>query len=259
MQVTFLGTADGHTSARREHSGIFIQFPDTSILLDCGASVARFLTQKKISADVPEMIWISHMHSDHVGQFTTLIQSLWLRGRHAPLHVYGPGGVVDALRLWLAHSLLFPELIGFPLHWHATEPGQVQKQGPLLLTAFATEHLSNLASHYQQQHPETCFACHGVLLEHQGQRTIYSADIAQPTDLIPPLKAGPIHALFCEMTHFPERDLFTEIAQHQVASLWITHYPDHLITQESQIQAWAKEAGYTGDVHLMHDRLCHEI
>ena len=73
MRAIFLGTADGHTSARREHSGILIQTEDCSILLDCGAAAARFLQFKKIEVDVPEMLWISHMHSDHNGQVSSLI------------------------------------------------------------------------------------------------------------------------------------------------------------------------------------------
>src|ERR1700748_1635669 len=86
MRAIFLGTADGHTSAKREHSGILLQTKETSILLDCGASAARFLLGKKIEPDVPEMLFISHMHSDHNGMISQLIQSLWLRTRRAPLH-----------------------------------------------------------------------------------------------------------------------------------------------------------------------------
>src|SRR5277367_6083754 len=107
MRAIFLGTADGHTSARREHSGILIQAEEATLLLDCGASVARFLLQKKFQPTVPEVLWISHMHSDHNGQFANLIQSLWLRARRAPLDVYGPPEVMRTAKDWLEKCLLF--------------------------------------------------------------------------------------------------------------------------------------------------------
>jgi ribonuclease BN (tRNA processing enzyme) len=259
MRAIFLGTADGHTSARREHSGILIQTRETSLLLDCGAAAARFLLAKKIEPDVPEILWISHMHSDHNGQVSSLIQSLWLRTRRAPLHVFGPAQVMSDLKDWLEKCLLFPELIGFPIHWHAVKPGRPWTHGPFTLTAFATQHLVSLASHFKRAYPKTCFDCYGLLIQYGGRRYVYSADLAHPVELVPALKDGKVTALLCELTHFPERELFREVAKYSVQSVWITHYPDHLVRREAEIKLIAREEKYRGEVHLMHDRVAHEI
>jgi len=259
MRAIFLGTADGHTSARREHSGILLQTQETSLLLDCGAAVARFFLHKKIDADVPESLWISHMHSDHTGQFSSLIQSLWLRTRRAPLHVFGPADVLTDMKNWLEKCLLFPELIGFPIHWQPVKPGRTIVHGPFKLTAFATQHLSNLAGHFKRAYPSTCFECYGLLLEHEGRRYVYSADLAHPAELTPALKGGKVTALLCELTHFPERDLFHELIKHSVQSVWITHYPDHLVRREAELKLIAREEKFRGEVHLMHDKVAHEI
>jgi Cft2 family RNA processing exonuclease len=259
MRAIFLGTADGHTSARREHSGILLQTKETSILLDCGAAAARFLLGKKIEADVPEMLWISHMHSDHNGLISQLIQSLWLRTRRAPLHVFGPAMILEQLADWLEKCLLFPELIGFPIEWHPVRPGKPFQHGPFQMTAFATEHLDNLASHFKRAYPKTCFDCYGLVIDYEGQRYVYSADLAHPIELAPALNRGKVAALMCELTHFPERDLFREMAKHAVKSVWITHYPDHLVRREAEIKSIAREEKFKGDVHLMHDRVAHEI
>jgi hypothetical protein len=226
MRAIFLGTADGHTSARREHSGILLQTRggDSSLLLDCGAAAARFFLHKKIETDIPEILWISHMHSDHNGQVSSLIQSLWLRARRAPLHVFGPAGVLAPIKDWLEKCLLFPELIGFPIHWHPVKPGKPFVHGPFTMTAFATQHLVSLASHFKRAYPKTCFDCYGLVI-----------------------------------THVPERDLFHEVAKYAVQSVWITHYPDHLVRKEAEIKAMAKDEKFRGDVHLMHDRVAHEI
>ena len=103
---------------------------------------------------MPETLWISHMHSDHNGMITQLIQSLWLRTRRAPLHVFGPAMILEQMADWLEKCLLFPELIGFPIEWHAVKPGRPWQHGPFKMTAFATEHLHNLASHFKRAYPE---------------------------------------------------------------------------------------------------------
>lgn len=259
MRAIFLGTADGHTSARREHSGILLQTKETSLLLDCGAAAARFLLGKKIEADVPEMLFISHMHSDHNGLISQLIQSLWLRTRRAPLHVFGPAMILEQVEDWLAKCLLFPELIGFPIEWHPVRPGKPFTHGPFQMTAFATEHLHNLAGHFKRAYPNTCFDCYGLVIEYGGQRYVYSADLAHPVELVPALSGGKVAALMCELTHFPERDLFREMAKHAVKSVWITHYPDHLVRREAELKVIAKEEKFRGEVHLMHDRVAHDI
>jgi hypothetical protein len=259
MRAIFLGTADGHTSARREHSGILIQTEETTLLLDCGAAAARFLLQKKYQPDIPEVLWISHMHSDHNGQVSSLIQSLWLRARRAPLHIFGPAQVMRDMKEWLEKCLLFPELIGFPIYWHEVKPGKPHMHGAFTLTAFPTQHLSSLASYFKRAYPNTCFDCYGLVLEYEGQRYVYSADLAHPREMVPALKDAKTTALLCELTHFPERELFHEVAQYPVRSIWITHYPDHLARRETELRLIAREEKFRGEVHLMHDRIAHEI
>lgn len=259
MRAYFLGTADGHTSARREHSGILLQAKESTLLLDCGAAAARFLLHKKFEPDIPEILWISHMHSDHNGQVSSLIQSLWLRTRRAPLHVYGPAGVVNAMKDWMERCILFPELVGFPIHWTPVKPGRAWKHGPFTLRPFATDHLVSLASHFKRAYPNTCFDCYGLEIDYGGRKYVYSADLASPAELAPALSGGKVAALLCELTHFPEQDLFAEVAKHRVESVWITHYPDHLVKREAQLQELARQEKYRGTVHLMHDRVAHEI
>jgi hypothetical protein len=259
MRAIFIGTADGHTSTRREHSGILIQTHESSLLLDCGAAAARFLLQKKMLPDVPETLWLSHMHSDHNGQVASLIQSLWLRARRAPLHIFGPAEVMQAMQDWLEKCLLFPELIGFPIVWHPIKPGKAVVHGTFKFTAFATQHLASLAGYFKRAYPNTCFDCYGVVIEHEGRHYVYSADLAHPSEMAVALKDEKITALMCELTHFPERELFREVAKYPVQSIWITHYPDHLVRKEAELKLIAREEKFRGEVHLMHDRIAHEI
>ena len=259
LRATFLGTADGHTSASRQHSGILLETTDTSLLLDCGAAAAPFLLSGNYDTAVPGAIWLSHMHSDHIGQLSSLIQSLWLRERKAPLTFFGPAEVMRATKDWLARCLLFSELIGFPLVWQPVKPGRPVKYGPYTLTAFATDHLSSLADHFEYRYPHTCFECYGVTVQCHERRYVYSADLAHPRELAAALEGGKTDALLCELTHFPERELFREIAKYEVDSLLITHYPDTLMGEEKKLKLIAQEEKYTGSVLLMHDKVAQEL
>jgi Cft2 family RNA processing exonuclease len=259
VRAFFLGTADGFASSSRDHSGVLLETEDASLLLDCGAAAERHFVAGKFSPDVPGALWLSHMHSDHVGQFSMLIQSLWLRKRRTPLHVFGPRAVVDAMRDWLARGLLFPELIGFPIEWHAVRPGETVTHGPFTLTAFATEHLSSLAAQFGAAYPGTCFECYGVAIDCHGRRYVYSSDLAHPRELLPALEGCEVRALICELAHFTERELFHELAPHRIGSLWITHYGDALTDREDDLRAAAREEGFKGHVHLLQDKVATEL
>lgn len=259
LRALFLGTADGSSSSSRDHSGILLETENASLLLDCGAAAERHLVAGELPVDVPGAIWLSHMHSDHIGQVGMLVQSLWLRKRRAPLHIFGPQAVLDVMREWLARCLLFPELIGFSIEWRAVQPGEPVTHGPFTLTAFATEHLSSLAAQFQAAYPGTCFECYGVAIDCHGKRYVYSADLAHPREMAPALADRQVTALICELAHFPERELFRELAQYQVKSLWITHYGDFWTNREKELKIAACEENFTGAVHLLQDKVAIEI
>ncbi len=259
MRALCFGTSDGHTSAGRDHSGILLEAAGESFLLDCGAPAARLLLREKYGPDVPGALWISHMHSDHVGQIGALIQSLWLRQRRATLHAFGPAEVLRAMQDWLARCLLFPELIGFPIEWHDVTPDRPVTLGAYTLTAFPTRHLSSLSEQFRQGYPNTSFDCYGLRLDGPEGRCVYSADIEHPRDLDPALKGGRVRALISEMSHFPERVLFRHLAPFPIDSLWLTHYPDRFVDQEANLRTLAKEENFLGSVHLMKDNVAHDM
>jgi ribonuclease BN (tRNA processing enzyme) len=259
LRATFLGTAAGDTSIDRDHSGVLLEADGASLLLDCGGNIARHFRSNEIAADLPGAVWLSHMHSDHVGQFGMLIQSLWLRQRRAPLRVFGPPEVMRVMQEWLVRCILFPELIGFPVEWHAVEPGVAITHGPFTLTAFATEHLASLAQQFRKNYPATCFECYGVAIDVQGRRYVYSADLAHPRELAPALEGREVAALICELAHYPEHELFRELARFDVKSLWITHYPDAYAGQEKRLKLAAQEEKFRGTVRLLQDKVAEEI
>jgi ribonuclease BN (tRNA processing enzyme) len=259
LRSTFLGTAAGDTSVTREHSGLLLETDGASLLLDCGGNVARHFHANEFPVEVPTAIWLSHMHSDHIGQFSMLIQSLWLRQRRAPLHVFGPAEVLRVMEDWLVRCILFPGLIGFPIEWRPVQPGVPVTEGPFTLTAFATDHLVSLAQQFQKAHPATCFECYGAAIDVHGRRYVYSADLAHPREMAPALEGREITGLFCELAHYPEHELFHELAPYDIKSVWLTHYPDAFVGQEKRLKLAGHEQNFKGSIHLMQDKVAEEI
>jgi hypothetical protein len=253
MRATFLGTADGHTSPTRTHTGIFLDLGPQTLLFECGAPAANYFSWAQIDPNQPGLIWLSHAHSDHIGQFPMLIQSLWLRGRRAPLVVCAPRGLISVLQDYLAKCLLFPELIGFSIVWHGLTSRKKISMGDVLLTPFATQHLHSLAKYFKKDYPETCYECFGAVIEVKGARIVHSADIAAPKDLTPVLRGFTTRALLTEVTHFPEKSLFEELAHHEIQKVFLTHYAESLVGQEKALKRLAEQHGFRGSLKLMRD------
>jgi ribonuclease BN (tRNA processing enzyme) len=253
MRATFLGTADGHASPGRSHSGVYLTEGKTSLLLDCGAPAAQFFLQKRIAANHPKALWLSHMHSDHLGQFPMLIQSLWLRARREPLTVYAPQPVIPTLQDYLQKCLLFPGLIGFPIVWHGITARKKFSLDHLTLQPFPTTHLLSLAKFFRKSHPHTCFDCYGLIVNSHAGRIVYSADLASPRELRSCLQK-PTRALICELAHFPEKLLFEELALAQpINQTLITHYPDRLSPRQRQLRQLARDCRFDSGIKIVKD------
>ena len=72
------------------------------IVIDCGIGVARALVMAGVDLKTLDMICITHLHSDHVLELGPLIHTAWTTGLARPLTVYGPPGIEDYWRGFLA-------------------------------------------------------------------------------------------------------------------------------------------------------------
>lgn len=254
MKLTFLGTCDGHTSIGREHNGLLIESADGSLLADAGANVPQFLLRLGYPADFPEAFYLSHMHSDHTTHVASLIQSLWLRGRKAPLKLYAPAGVIATIRPWLEQSLLFPGLIGFTIDWQELEESKTITTPAGKLTPFATTHLHALQKQFGADHPSTCFDCYGFTLTSKRKRLVVSADLGAAQDLIPVLDQS-TQALVVELAHFSIEDLAAVIAGKDITQVWLTHYRAGISSEMTSNISLLKKTGFSGELCLATDTL----
>jgi ribonuclease Z len=61
-------------------------------LFDTGTGSAENLYALRPDFSKVDKAFVSHLHSDHVGDTDALWIGGWLSGRYAPLHIYGPSG-----------------------------------------------------------------------------------------------------------------------------------------------------------------------
>ena len=61
-------------------------------LFDGGTGSGARIASLHIPYEFLNKIFISHLHTDHFGDFSAYFIGGWLAGRQGPLHVYGPSG-----------------------------------------------------------------------------------------------------------------------------------------------------------------------
>jgi ribonuclease Z len=100
LDVVFLGTAGSAPSARRALPATLVRRGGDRLLFDCGEGTQRQLLRSIGLVDLEE-VFLTHFHADHFLGLPGMIKSFSLRGREAPLTVYGPPGLralFDGLR-----------------------------------------------------------------------------------------------------------------------------------------------------------------
>src|SRR5687767_5363315 len=117
------GVGDGIASAERNHSSYLYRLGAASVLIDCGEPVSRSFKASGLSYDAIDRIFLSHLHSDHVGGLFMLLQSFWLEPRKKELTIHLPNDAIEPVTRMLHAAYLFPEVLPFPLRFQPHLPG----------------------------------------------------------------------------------------------------------------------------------------
>jgi len=92
--IRFLGTSGSVVTPQRMCAGVLFQ----DKLIDVGFGVLTNLVKSKVDLDTVNDIFISHTHSDHVGDFTGLIWAMAMMNRRRRVRVVSSPGVATVLR-----------------------------------------------------------------------------------------------------------------------------------------------------------------
>jgi ribonuclease Z len=215
------GVGDGTASADRNHSSYLYRLGAVSVLIDCGEPVSRSFKASGLNYDTIDRIFLSHLHSDHVGGLFMLMQSFWLEPRRKELTVHLPKDAIEPLTKMLQAAYLFPEVLPFALRFEALVAETPVAFGDAKVTSYRTTHLDALRKNFQAQYPGD-YNAYCFLIESGKRRIAHSADIGAPQDL-EPLLDQPVDLLVCEVAHFMPEDLFTYLRDKKIGRILFTH------------------------------------
>ncbi len=215
------GVGDGMACADRNHSSYLYGLGHATVLIDCGEPVSRSFQALRLDCNAIDRVFLSHLHSDHVGGFFMLLQGFWLGQRKKPLRVHLPADGITPLRQMLTAAYLFEELFKFELIFEPLQEGRAVKVGEAKVTPYRTTHLDRLRRAFQAKYPGD-YAAYAFLIESDGLRIAHSADLGAVEDL-DPLLAGSLDLLVCELSHFTPRRLFGYLRNRDIRQTVFTH------------------------------------
>lgn len=70
-----------------------LQIGGRTCVVDCGLGVTRGLVNAGVGLKDLDLVFITHLHSDHVLELGPLIHTAWTAGLNRPVTVYGPEGI----------------------------------------------------------------------------------------------------------------------------------------------------------------------
>jgi ribonuclease BN (tRNA processing enzyme) len=169
MKATLLGTGTSFPDSNRVQAGILVETEANNVMFDVGSGTLHRLTQLDFDLTTLDAVFLSHFHIDHVSDFLTLCQSLWLSGYHKSLSLYAPPmvrewsrGVHDVAFKYLREKLVIETTV---LH-----EDQVIHQGELVVTNTPTLHGSMDTRAFK--------------IEHEGKSLVISSDTAPCREVI---------------------------------------------------------------------------
>ncbi|UDL91276.1 MBL fold metallo-hydrolase [Mesorhizobium sp. PAMC28654] len=149
------------------------------IVVDCGLGVTRGLVDTGISLKALDLIFITHLHSDHVLELGPLLHTAWTAGLAMPVSVFGPPGIGH---YWQR----FCQAMEFDIEIRIVDEGRPDIRELVSINEFGegqvVEQRGLKVSALRVDHPPVtdCFA---LRFEHGAKSVVFSADTA----FFPPL------------------------------------------------------------------------
>ena len=152
----------------------FLELGGRTVVVDCGLGVTRALTDAGVSLKALDLIFVTHLHSDHVLELGPLLHTAWTAGLATPVRVFGPAGVGHCWQRFL-QSMEFdieirigdegrPDIRDLVIIEEFSE-GPVLDQGDLSVVALRVDHP-----------PVT--ECYALRFAGAGKSVVFSADTA---------------------------------------------------------------------------------
>lgn len=150
-------------------------------MVDCGLGVTRCLTEAGVDLKSLDLIFITHLHSDHVLELGPLLHTAWTAGLKTPVQIFGPRGLN---RYWQN----FLQSLDFDIEIRIADEGRPDLRDLVSVQEFGEggvlEHEGLAAAALRVDHPPVT-ECYALRFVSGTTRVVFSADTA----FFPPLAA----------------------------------------------------------------------
>ena len=97
VDVVLLGCGGNMPMPNRFLSSLFINYMGHKILIDCGEGTQISMRIKNCGFKNIDLIFITHLHGDHINGIIGLLSTIGNSGRTNDLTIIGPKGITEAI------------------------------------------------------------------------------------------------------------------------------------------------------------------
>lgn len=270
-KLLLLGTGTPSQVVGRHQSSAVLIVDDTPYVVDCGSGTLERLIEARAQGiaalDYPNVtkLFITHLHADHTTGLPALIIGDWMKGRVAPLRIYGPKGTRK-----LAAGILDIYAIGIDEHQYrgTRELPDIVLQTTEITEGIIYEDKLVTVEAFLVQHGQ--LEVYGLKFVTPDKVVVFSSDTCALPIMVEKAKGCDIlvHEAYCEagMAAIPQRwqDYFAtvhtsghalgKIAQEaQPKLLVLTHQIMFGGTEPAELIREIRGGGFTGEIAYGND------
>lgn len=224
MNVTVLGSGAALPAKGRHCSAQVVAVDGKRYLVDCGEGTQTLLRMAHHKLQSMERIFLSHLHGDHMFGLPGLLSTMHMCGRKAPVDVYSPAGLKEAMERLFEVS---GNHVDFEVNYHeihTSEPMEVLDDGKTRVTAFPLMHsvetYGYLFEELSPRHPNRYAYCCDT------RYTESFVDVIRGADLLC-MESTFMHnfeSLAADRGHLTARQAAMLASKAEVGQLMLTHF-----------------------------------
>jgi ribonuclease BN (tRNA processing enzyme) len=150
-----------------------------TVIVDCGLGVTRGIVDAGLSLKALDLIFVTHLHSDHVLELGPLLHAAWTSGLATSVGVFGPTGTSHYWQRFL-------QSMAFDIDIRIADEGRPDLRDLVSISEFSEglvlEEANLAVSALRVEHPPVT-ECYALRFDHNGRSIVFSADTAH----FPPL------------------------------------------------------------------------
>ena len=136
LDLVFLGTAGSMPTADRSPTALLLRRGGDKLLFDCAEGTQRQMLRSSIGLLDLREVFLTHYHADHYLGLPGMLKTFALRGREAPITIFGPPGLAS---LFGSLRRIFGKLT-YEYELVELRPGDTLERGEYRIVPFAVAH-----------------------------------------------------------------------------------------------------------------------